>query len=83
MAGEWTLMEPQLPTRKNLGPKLMEALNKLGTWTLEIVKRSDAAKGFVLLPGDGLSTASSRGTGAAAVLPRTSRHPSKTSRHGC
>ncbi len=32
------------------GPKLAEALNKLGTWTLEIVKRSDAAKGFVLLP---------------------------------
>jgi|TARA_B100000315_G_scaffold248725_1_gene278920 transposase len=32
------------------GPKLSEALTKLGTWTLEIVKRSDAAKGFVLLP---------------------------------
>lgn len=32
------------------GPKLTEALTKLGTWTLEIVKRSDDAKGFVLLP---------------------------------
>ncbi|GAB6052506.1 IS5-like element ISRhru6 family transposase [Magnetospira thiophila] len=32
------------------GPKLADALAKLGTWTLEIVKRSDAAKGFVLLP---------------------------------
>ena len=32
------------------GPKLTEALTKLGTWTLEIVKRSDEAKGFVLLP---------------------------------
>jgi transposase len=40
------------------GPKLIAALAKLGTWTLEIVrpkgmrsiKRSDAAKGFVLLP---------------------------------
>jgi transposase len=32
------------------GAKLTEALNELGTWTLEIVKRSDAAKGFVLLP---------------------------------
>jgi len=32
------------------GPKLMDALAKLGTWTLEIVKRSDVAKGFVLLP---------------------------------
>jgi transposase len=25
-------------------------LNNLGDWTLEIVKRSDAAKGFILLP---------------------------------
>jgi transposase len=32
------------------GPKLTDAPNKLGTWTLEIVKRSDAPKGFVLLP---------------------------------
>ena len=32
------------------GPKLMEALAKIGTWRLEIIKRSDAAKGFVLLP---------------------------------
>ena len=32
------------------GPKLTEALAKLGTWTVEIVKRSDTAKGFVLLP---------------------------------
>ncbi len=32
------------------GPKLRAAIAKLGKWTLEIVKRSDAAKGFVLLP---------------------------------
>ena len=32
------------------GPKLRAALQKIGRWTLEIVKRSDAAKGFVLLP---------------------------------
>lgn len=32
------------------GPKLAKKLAKLGTWTLEIVKRSDSAKGFVLLP---------------------------------
>ncbi|MGH9810921.1 MAG: IS5 family transposase [Terriglobia bacterium] len=30
--------------------KLTTALSRLGKWTLEIVKRSDAAKGFVLLP---------------------------------
>jgi hypothetical protein len=30
--------------------KLAEASIPLGQWTLEIVKRSDAARGFVLLP---------------------------------
>ena len=32
------------------GDKLRTALTKIGTWTLEIIKRSDAAKGFKLLP---------------------------------
>jgi transposase len=32
------------------GPKLKQALAKLGKWTIEIIKRSDRAKGFVLLP---------------------------------
>ena len=32
------------------GEKLSAALGPLGRWTIEIVKRSDAAKGFVLLP---------------------------------
>lgn len=32
------------------GPKLETALEKIGEWTLEIIKRSDAAKGFQLLP---------------------------------
>jgi len=32
------------------GDKLKDALAKIGTWSLEIIKRSDAAKGFVLLP---------------------------------
>ena len=30
--------------------RTQQALAKLGTWTLEIVKRSDAAKGFTPLP---------------------------------
>lgn len=33
------------------GDKLTAALAPLGAWTIEIVKRSDHAKGFVLLPG--------------------------------
>jgi len=32
------------------GAKLETALGKIGRWTLEIVKRSDAATGFVVLP---------------------------------
>ena len=32
------------------GDKLKDAMAKLGDWTIEIVKRSDCAKGFVLLP---------------------------------
>jgi transposase len=32
------------------GDKLKSALEGLGEWTIEIIKRSDAAKGFVLLP---------------------------------
>ena len=32
------------------GPKLNGVLKKLGQWTLEIIKRSDTAKGFEVLP---------------------------------
>ena len=32
------------------GDKLRDALAKIGKWTLEIIKRSDTATGFVLLP---------------------------------
>jgi putative transposase len=32
------------------GAKLKDALRQIGKWTIEIIKRSDAAKGFVVLP---------------------------------
>ena len=32
------------------GDKLRDALKKIGKWALEIIKRSDTAKGFALLP---------------------------------
>lgn len=32
------------------GDKLRQALRRIGEWTIEIVKRSDTAKGFVILP---------------------------------
>ena len=33
------------------GPKLKGALERMGRWTIEIVKRSDTAKGFEVIPG--------------------------------
>jgi transposase len=33
-----------------MSDKLREALRPIGEWTIEIIKRSDAARGFVLLP---------------------------------
>ena len=32
------------------GPKLRGTMNKIGCWTMEIVKRSDTAKGFDVIP---------------------------------
>jgi transposase len=32
------------------GPKLKDALQKIGRWTLQIVKRSDTAQGFEVIP---------------------------------
>ena len=32
------------------GPKLRGALEKIGRWTLQIVKRSDTAQGFEVIP---------------------------------
>ena len=32
------------------GPQLRKMLNKIGKWTLEVIKRSDTAKGFKVLP---------------------------------
>jgi len=43
------------------GDKLRHAPAKPGTWTIEIVKRSDAAKGFALLPRRWVSNTPSPG----------------------
>lgn len=32
------------------GPKLKDAMSRFGDWTIEIIKRSDSAKGFEVLP---------------------------------
>lgn len=32
------------------GEKLRRALTKIGDWTVDVIKRSDSAKGFTVLP---------------------------------
>jgi transposase len=69
------------------GPNLRDALVSLGRWTLQIVKRSDTAKGFEALPrrwvADGSSGAPSHGSAAAAVWRGIGKEPSRAPRQGC
>lgn len=46
----WPWLRHVFADRGYGGPKLRCALEKLGRWTIEIVKRSDKAKGFEVLP---------------------------------
>ena len=56
------------------GEKLEQSLVPLGNWTIDIVKRSDIAKGFVLLPRRWVVERTLAST--IAGLPRTSRNQS-------
>jgi transposase len=51
------------------GDKLKDALSEFGTWTFEIIKRSDIAKGFEVLPRRSASRASRRKAMRARPLP--------------
>lgn len=64
------------------GDKLRDALRRSGKWTIEIVKPSDAAKGFEVLPAVGLSSGHWPGSTATAASPRTSSRPSHRLPHG-
>ena len=48
------MSSPRLPRTRSGGayggPKLERALAKIGEWTVEVVKRSDAAEGFEVIP---------------------------------
>ena len=59
------------------GDKLRDAMVPLGPWTLEIIRRSDIAKGFELLPPAGWSSAPLSGSTGAVGSPRTSKTPSQ------
>ncbi len=72
------------------GPKLRGALDRIGKWTLEIVKRSDTAKSLPprrrgaskSSPDDGSSNAPLHGSGAADGWQKTGKNPSPPARRG-
>ncbi len=60
------------------GDELRAALKGKGSWSRELIKRSDAAKGFEALPRRG--SAALLGSVAAAGAPRTSKRHSRQRR---
>jgi Transposase DDE domain len=64
------------------GPKLKKALASIGRWTIKIVKRSDAAKGFNCCHAAGSSNEPSPGSTAIVVLQKTSRQGLRAPKHG-
>jgi transposase len=64
------------------GQKLKKALASIGCWTIEIVKRSDAAKGFKLLPRRWVVERPSHGSTAIVVWQKTSRPQLPAPKHG-
>ena len=64
------------------GPQLREAIAGHGDWTIEVVKRSDTAKGFVVLRDDGWWSGPLHGLGAAGDWRRTGSAKSRFPPHG-
>jgi transposase len=65
------------------GDKLKKRLQKIGKWTLEIIKRSDKAKGFEILPRRWVVERTFRMAWVdAAGWPRTSKNPSLQQKRG-
>lgn len=63
-------------------PKFKKAIASIGRWTIEIVKRSDAAKGFNCCHAAGPSNEPSHGSTAIVVLQKTSRHRLRAPKRG-
>ena len=96
-AGSAEIDTPCMPWLRHLfadggyaGPKLRGALDRIGKWTLEIVKRSDTAKSLPprrrglrsSSPDDGSSNAPLHGSGAADGWQKTGKNPSPPARRG-
>jgi len=67
------------------GDKLRQALRKIGTakWTIEIIKRSDTAKGFEVVPRRWVVERTLAWLSRTDVSPRTSNKPSPRQPPGC
>ena len=65
------------------GPKLRDALINIGRWTVQIVKRSDTADGFEVLPRRWVVERTfARASGVAEDWSRIGKKQSKAQRHG-
>lgn len=64
------------------GPKLRAALHGAGEWSIEVVKRSDGAAGFEVIPRRWVIERTSPGSDDAADWPRIGSDPSPPPRHG-
>ena len=64
------------------GPKLREALKSIGRWTVQIVKRSDTAEGFEVLPRRWVVERTLAWLEDAAASQRTGRNPSQARQRG-
>ena len=58
------------------GEKLRTALKRIGEWTIEIIKRSDTAQGFEVLPRRWVVERTSHGSVAVVDWQRISKQPS-------
>ena len=64
------------------GEKLKAAMAHAGKWTIQIIRRSNRAKGFEVLPRRGLSNEPLHGWAATAVSPRTLNEASRAQQPG-
>jgi transposase len=64
------------------GLELRGALQKIGKFTMEIVKRSDSAKGFEVLPREWAVKRTFHGWADAEGWPAASSDPTNPSRYG-
>ena len=64
------------------GPKLRDALEGIGDWTIQIVKRFDTAEGFEVIPGRRVVERTFAWLNRCRDWPKIGKNPSQVHRHG-